>query len=97
MDEPLTNLDPPHQADWLDIVHALVAQGTTVVSVLHEVNMALHADAVVVMANGQVRHHGPSKDAHTHRVIEQVFENRIAIRQLDDQWVALPRRSTWPV
>jgi iron complex transport system ATP-binding protein len=24
MDEPLANLDPPHQADWLDVVRALV-------------------------------------------------------------------------
>ena len=50
MDEPLVNLDPPHQADWLQIVRALVAEGTTVVSVLHEITMALHADSVVVMA-----------------------------------------------
>ena len=96
MDEPLANLDPPHQADWLDIVHALVAQGTTVVSVLHEVNMALHADAVVVMAGGRVHHHGPAGEPHTHRLVEQVFEHRIAIRQLDNQWVALPRRRMWP-
>ena len=43
MDEPLANLDPPHQADWLQLVRRLVAQGRTVVSVLHEV--ALAADA----------------------------------------------------
>ena len=47
MDEPLTNLDPPHQADWLDIVEALVAQGRTVVSVLHEIGVALQADQMV--------------------------------------------------
>jgi iron complex transport system ATP-binding protein len=29
MDEPLANLDPPHQADWLTLVRQLVAQGTT--------------------------------------------------------------------
>ena len=33
MDEPLANLDPPHQVDWLEQVHCLIAQGTTVVSV----------------------------------------------------------------
>jgi iron complex transport system ATP-binding protein len=26
MDEPLANLDPPHQADWLAMVRALVAR-----------------------------------------------------------------------
>ena len=40
MDEPLANLDPPHQADWLAVVQGLVAQGVTVVSVLHEIGMA---------------------------------------------------------
>jgi iron complex transport system ATP-binding protein len=38
MDEPLANLDPPHQADWLLLVRALVAEGVTVVSVLHELS-----------------------------------------------------------
>ncbi|MCM2342107.1 ABC transporter ATP-binding protein, partial [Rhodoferax sp.] len=37
MDEPLANLDPPHQADWLHTVRSLIAQGKTVVSVLHEI------------------------------------------------------------
>src|SRR5690606_8428424 len=58
MDEPLANLDPPHQADWLLLVRALVVQGTTVVSVLHEVSLALQADDMVVMAAGRVLHHG---------------------------------------
>ena len=40
MDEPLASLDPPHQADWLAEVRSLVAQGITVVSVLHELNVA---------------------------------------------------------
>ncbi|NDF45895.1 MAG: ABC transporter ATP-binding protein, partial [Betaproteobacteria bacterium] len=35
MDEPLANLDPPHQVDWLEQVRCLTAQNTTVVSVLH--------------------------------------------------------------
>lgn len=35
MDEPLANLDPPHQADWLEQVQCLTSQHTTVVSVLH--------------------------------------------------------------
>ena len=91
MDEPLANLDPPHQADWLAVVQALVAHGTTVVSVLHEISMALHADDMVVMAQGQVTHQGPCADAATHRALEAVFDNRIAIHALHGQWVALPR------
>jgi iron complex transport system ATP-binding protein len=92
MDEPLAHLDPPHQVDWLALIRGLAAQGRTVVSVLHEVGMALQADEVVVMHGGRVLHHGPCADPAAHRAIEAVFEQRIAIRPLDGQWVALPRQ-----
>lgn len=90
MDEPLANLDPPHQADWLTVVRALVTQGTTVVSVLHEISMALHADQMVIMAAGRITHQGDCAQADTHRALEAVFDKRIAIHALHQQWVALP-------
>ncbi len=91
MDEPLANLDPPHQADWLQLVRQLVAEGKTVVSVLHEITLALAADEVLVMAQGRVRHHGPSGHPDTHAALEAVFEHRIGIHRLMDQWVMLPK------
>lgn len=90
MDEPLANLDPPHQADWLAVVQALVRQGTTVVSVLHEISIALHADTVVVVDKGKLHHHGASGDAATHTALTRVFDGRIAIHQLAGQWVVVP-------
>ena len=90
MDEPLANLDPPHQADWLDLAHALVAQGKTVVSVLHEIGMALHADELVIMAQGRVVHQGRCAEAVTHRALEAVFDHRIEVHALQGQWVAMP-------
>ena len=92
MDEPLANLDPPHQVDWLEQVRCLTAQHTTVVSVLHEIGMALHADDLVVMQAGRVVHHGACRSAETHRAVEAVFDHRIAIHALDGEWVALPKR-----
>jgi iron complex transport system ATP-binding protein len=91
MDEPLANLDPPHQADWLALVRDLVVQGKTVVSVLHEISMALHADDMVIMESGRVAHQGACDDVVTHRALEAVFGHRIAIHSLQGQWVALPR------
>ena len=91
MDEPLANLDPPHQVDWLEQVRCLTAQRTTVISVLHEVGMALHADDMVVMQAGRVVHQGACTDAATHRAVEAVFDKRIAIHSLDGQWVAVPK------
>ncbi len=90
MDEPLAHLDPPHQADWLDIVRALRDQGVTVVSVLHELNMALHADDLIVLRQGSVHHHGPADDPQSHRALVEVFDQRIALHPLGAQWVAVP-------
>jgi iron complex transport system ATP-binding protein len=96
MDEPLANLDPPHQADWLAVVQALTAQGTTVVSVLHEISMALQADTVVVMAQGRITHHGASADVATHQALVDVFDRRIGIHSVEGQWVALPKGASGP-
>jgi iron complex transport system ATP-binding protein len=68
-----------------------VANGKTVISVLHEISFALQADDVVVMADGRVTHQGSCSDAASHRAIETVFDQRIAVHQLAGQWVALPK------
>ena len=91
MDEPLTNLDVPHQADWLALVRDLVAQGVTVVSVLHELALALQADELLILQNGQLLHQGRSVDPGTHAALCAVFDNRLRIQQVDDQWVTLMR------
>ena len=91
MDEPLANLDPPHQADWLHLVRDQVAAGVTVVSVLHEISLALQADELVVLERGHIAWQGACADPATHRALERVFDQRLAIRALDSQWVALLR------
>jgi iron complex transport system ATP-binding protein len=91
MDEPLANLDPPHQSDWLRIVRGQVAGGGTVVSVLHELTMALHADDLVILAAGRMVHQGACGDPATHRALAHVFEGRVAVHALAGQWVALPQ------
>ena len=96
MDEPLANLDPPHQTDWVHSVRALTAQGTTVVSVLHEISVALLADDMLVMDAGQVVHHGACGERTTHAALEAVFEHRIRVRQVDGMWLALPNMERAP-
>ena len=91
MDEPLANLDPPHQADWLLMVRELIRTEKTVVSVLHEISIALHADELVVMNHGRITHQGDCSAPATHRALEEVFDHRIAVHQLAGQWLALPK------
>ena len=69
----------------------LVAAGRTVVSVLHEISLALHADDLIVMDRGQILHFGGCGEPATHRAVEQVFDHRISIHALAGQWVSLPK------
>ena len=96
MDEPLAHLDPPHQADWLGVVRDLVARGRTVVSVLHELNMALMADDLLVMQAGRVCHHGAASDPASHAALTRVFDERIRLMPMEGLWVALPRLDALP-
>ncbi|MDN3922394.1 ABC transporter ATP-binding protein [Roseateles violae] len=91
MDEPLAHLDPPHQADWIAIVRQSVAAGGSVVSVLHELNIALRADWLLVMAGGRVLHRGRPQDPATHAALQQVFDQRLRMLEIEPgQWLALP-------
>jgi len=61
-----------------------------VISVLHELNIALQADELVVMAAGQIHHQGAPADPATHRALQAVFDERLQILQVQGQWLALP-------
>ncbi|MQW77749.1 ATP-binding cassette domain-containing protein [Nocardioides sp. dk4132] len=61
LDEPTTYLDIAHQVDLLDLLAELNAtRGTTVVMVLHDLNLAArYAHHLVVMADGRLLREGP--------------------------------------
>ena len=90
MDEPLAHLDPPHQAEWMALVRARVAAGHSVVSVLHELHLALQADHLVLMADGRIVHSGSPADVNTHEALKRVFGPSLHIAQIEGRWVALP-------
>jgi len=56
LDEPTTYLDVAHQVEVLDLLHDLNrSRGTTVVMVLHDLNLAArYADHLIVMAGGAI-------------------------------------------
>jgi iron complex transport system ATP-binding protein len=89
MDEPLNNLDPPHQADCLNLIRELVNSNKTVITVLHEISFALHSDDIVIMNKGKVINQSSSQDSDLHRDIEKVFDHRIKIYPLMDDFVVL--------
>ncbi len=88
MDEPLASVDPPHQADWVNVVRILTAQGTTVVSVLHELNIALAADHLLVMRDGLATHFGAAVSDASARALEAVFDHRVQVHTLNQARIA---------
>jgi iron complex transport system ATP-binding protein len=91
LDEPLANLDPPHQMDWLHAIRAQVESGVTVISVLHELPIALLSDDMLILREGGVAHYGACLDTATHRAIEAVFDQRVRVLEIDGMWTVLPR------
>ena len=75
LDEPTTYLDLAHQVDLLDLLTELNrTRGTTVVMVLHELNLAArYADHLVVMSAGQVVAQGRPGDVLTAASVHAAF------------------------
>ncbi|QAY63036.1 ABC transporter ATP-binding protein [Xylanimonas allomyrinae] len=75
LDEPTTFLDVAHQVDLLDLLADLNAErGTTVVMVLHELNLAArYADHLVVMRDGRVVVQGEPGAVLTEQAVHDAF------------------------
>jgi iron complex transport system ATP-binding protein len=76
LDEPTTFLDLSHQIEVLDLLRTLNrTDGTTVVVVLHELNLAArYADHLIVMNDGGVVAHGAPEDVMTPGVLAHAFD-----------------------
>ncbi|MFE5294192.1 ABC transporter ATP-binding protein [Isoptericola sp. NPDC056618] len=81
LDEPTTYLDLAHQVDLLDLLTELNrTRGTTVVMVLHELNLAArYADHLVVMSAGQVVAEGRPGDVLTAASVRAAFGLRAQV------------------
>jgi iron complex transport system ATP-binding protein len=90
LDEPTTYLDLAHQIDVLDLLAELNAsRGTTIVMVLHELNLAArYADHLIAMRGGQIRAEGTPDEVITEDIIRDVFS--LASRVVLDPVTATP-------
>jgi len=88
--EPTTHLDPPHQAALARLLRRRTAAGTTVVSVLHDLSLALVADRLLLMDKGRVRAEGATDDAALHAALVDTFEGAIRIERAGERWIAFP-------
>jgi len=75
LDEPTTYLDVTHQIEVLDLLVELNHRaGTTIVMVLHDLNLAArYADHMVVMAEGRIVAEGAPAEVVTAETVRQAF------------------------
>jgi iron complex transport system ATP-binding protein len=74
LDEPTSAFDLSHQKLTLEIVRGLAEQGTGVVMVLHDLNLAARcADNLVVFDSGTIAAQGSPEEVLTEELICQVF------------------------
>lgn len=84
LDEPTKALDPPFQAQWISWMRALVAQGVTVVTVLHDLNIALSAQNMLILKDGEMAHWGATTSPELHRAIESTFAGCVEVLELGE-------------
>lgn len=75
LDEPTTYLDVAHQIEMLDLLADLnAARGTTIVMVLHELNLAArYADHMLAMKDGCLVASGAPADVVTEELVRDAF------------------------
>jgi len=76
LDEPTTFLDASHQVEVLDLLTDLNRdRGTTIVMVLHDLNLAArYADHLIALAGGRVHAFGTPAEVLTEDTVRAVFD-----------------------
>lgn len=94
LDEPTTFLDINHQIEVLDLLTDLNhTRGTTVVMVLHDLNLAArYADHLVALASGRVHLSGAPEEVLTEETLRHVFglESRVITDPISGRPIMLP-------
>ena len=94
LDEPTTHLDPLHQVALVRLLRRHAARSTAVVSVLHDLSLALLADRLVVLAGGRLRAEGVPGDPDLHAALVDVFGGALRIERLGERWIPVAELET---
>jgi iron complex transport system ATP-binding protein len=80
LDEPTTALDPQHKVSILDELERSRAAGMTIVTALHDLNLALlYAPEALLLAAGRTVLTGPLQSIAQRSEFAAVFDNRIKV------------------
>ena len=75
LDEPTQHLDLSRQLEMMELLKRLNSEGTTIIVVLHDLNMAArYADTLALMKEGRVVGTGIPAELLTPQVVREVFD-----------------------
>ena len=95
LDEPVSNLDPPHQHSLLSGARALAAEGHAVLAILHDLHLAaLYADRVILLQNGRVVTEGATKTTLHPGLLTRIYGCRV--EELTDDAGVLRTLASFP-
>jgi iron complex transport system ATP-binding protein len=91
LDEPLNNLDLKHAIAMMRLLRRTADElGTTVVVVLHDLNVAAcYSDHLVAMRDGVVVHQGPPSALMTPETLRDVYDVDVAVHRIDGRPIAV--------
>lgn len=80
LDEPVANLDLPHQLALLDAARAAARRGVAVLAVLHDFNLASrYADVLALMNKGAIVACGEPTSVQRSDLLSEVFAIDLAV------------------
>jgi len=81
LDEPASFLDIRHQVELYDVVRERAGEhGATVVTVLHDLNLAAeYCDRVYLLREGRVEAGGPTAEVFTYANLTRVFDTEVYV------------------
>jgi iron complex transport system ATP-binding protein len=84
LDEPTSSLDMRHQIDLVETAKRRAQNGTAVIAVLHDLNLAMRfADRIVLLHRGRLAVDGGRSEAITAETIRRIFEVDVTIDYTD--------------
>jgi len=84
LDEPLANLDIRYQIEFLKLIRTLrETRGISVLMALHDINLALQFEKVMLIKDGSILGIGPPKIVLTRDSLREAFGIEIEVRRTD--------------
>lgn len=82
LDEPTTHLDIGHQIEIMDILYNLNQKGLTIITVLHDLNLASeYCQRLILLNKGRMVKDGTPHEVLDYRVIEEVYNTTVVVKE----------------